>query len=72
MARDEPLIEEISRFLDKHQLSESAFGVAATGNQRLVERVRRGTATLQSADRAREFMRTYKPKVIANGKKAQA
>lgn len=55
------LLAEIRQFLKATDMGESYFGKLAVGNSELVSRLKAGkTVTLRTAERVREFMRTWR------------
>jgi 5-formyltetrahydrofolate cyclo-ligase len=57
------LLQEIERFLDRSELSASAFGQEVMGDRHLVRRLRDGkTVTLPTADKIRGFIKDWKPR----------
>jgi len=43
------LLEEIDRFLDRHGMSDTTFGVGAVNNSHLVSRLRHGKSVRRSS-----------------------
>jgi hypothetical protein len=57
------LLEEIESFLDRSELSASAFGQQVMGDRHLVHRLRGGkTVRLPTADKIRGFIKDWKPR----------
>lgn len=56
------LLEEIERFSQAQGIAMSTVGLRAVNDGKLADRLRRGgSVTLDTADRIREFMRSYVP-----------
>ncbi len=56
------LLAEIEAFLAKHKMAAAKFGQEALSDMGFVLRLRAGRdVRISTADRAREFMRTYRP-----------
>lgn len=63
MSEHERLLIDIERFLTKTGMGPTQFSVESCGQRGLMTRLRRGEGvTLETADKVRTFMRTYKAK----------
>lgn len=63
MSERERLIIDIERFLRKTGMGPTQFSVESCGQRGLMTRLRRGEGvTLETVDKVRTFMRTYKAK----------
>ena len=51
------LLREIEEFLSRHRMAKTTFGLRAVNDGKLVDRLRTGTVTLDTAQRIRIFMR---------------
>jgi hypothetical protein len=60
MNPNDDLLRELDRFLEHYGISDSSFGVLATGDGHLVRRIRDGRAVRRSTVvRVRRFMARY-------------
>lgn len=56
------LLDQIERFLVRHDMTATRFGVEMDGDRGLVGRMRRGRAvSFMKAERILRFMRNYRP-----------
>ena len=68
----EALLKEIEAFLARHKMAPAKFGQQAVSDMGFVLRLRAGRdVRISTADRAREFMRNYKPVKPKRPKAAQ-
>lgn len=59
------LLGMIERFLVRHDMRPTNFGIWATGDRTLVHDLRRGRIpTMRTADKARLFMARYQPELV--------
>ncbi len=59
------LLGRIAAFRDRHGLSESAFGRRAVNDDKLLNQLRAGRATLRTLRRVERFMADYRPDAVA-------
>jgi len=68
----EPLLTEITSFLDETGMGVSYFGKIASGNSELVSRLKRGGRVWpETEERVREFIRQYRAGAAANSEAAE-
>lgn len=61
------LLAEIEAFIAKHDIRASYFGRDAVGDLSLLNRLRRGgDIKLETADKIRRYMASYRPKLVKN------
>jgi hypothetical protein len=63
MTAREKLLAEIDAFLERHNMRETAFGIKAVNDPALVSDMRYHgrSVRIDTAERLREFMASYKP-----------
>ena len=63
MTAREKLLAEIDAFLERHNMRETAFGIKAVNDPALVSNMRYHgrNVRIDTAERLREFMASYKP-----------
>ena len=61
MSRNDELLRELDRFLDRHGFADTEFGIRATGDGHLVRRIRDGRAIIRRSSivKIRRFMARY-------------
>lgn len=59
---DAELLEQIERFIAKHEMKPSRFGLEAMGDGALIPQLKDGRSlSLRNAQRVANFMATYRP-----------
>ena len=76
MSSTQKLLAEIERFLKRHDMRATNFGIWARGDWHLVRKLRAGRVpSLETADRVREWMRQYTdahPREVSKTKRSAA
>lgn len=62
MSEREKLLKDIESFIAEHNMPETVFGVRAMNDTALLTKLRRGRSVrIDTAERLRKFMASYKP-----------